>query len=77
MKPIFQPGSVVQLRCGGPKMVILRWAGDAQSPHPRDGWVCSWHCQAAHKQMVYPTEALRAVPEAPADKVPAPAKSAA
>jgi uncharacterized protein YodC (DUF2158 family) len=74
-----KPGDVVQLRCGGPRMVIARahepshqtaidkLIAEHDPPPPfLPGWVCMWTVQGALRQAVFPTEALRAV-EASAD----------
>jgi hypothetical protein len=62
-------GDVVQLKCGGPKMVISRAAEppkhlpevlDLGDPW-RPGWVCLWTVQNALRSAVIPSEALKVI----------------
>jgi uncharacterized protein YodC (DUF2158 family) len=63
-----QPGDVVMLRCGGPKMVISHAdeppkaipGVDILGPPWRPGWVCLWTVQNALRSAAIPEDALRA-----------------
>jgi hypothetical protein len=60
-----EPGTVVKLRCGSPKMVVARF----DDPPPKvpgvfdlnrhfPGWICLWTVQGALRSATFPPEAL-------------------
>lgn len=49
----YNPGDLVQLKAGGPKMVIEQFLGYA------DAYECTWFAGAKHNQQQFKEEALQ------------------